>query len=706
MAAVAVDPAAWEFTKEGEALQTSNADNGFTFTLPEATETNDGDFAGISQTLELSKTNAGLSFDIKDSYTGATSGYHWMEIVLDDTVIWEADVAGGTGNWRTISLDLSRYLETPKLRRIGREKYVEDNDYDLTFRLIDRRGVTRFGIQVWADNFKLLSESPESPQNCEKKKVPPRLRELMVYYDKEDLIQPITEPEHFRIKRQQIVNAMSEAMGDLPERPKRERLEDFQIHVENSQIRGRYTKKTISFEAAPNETVHAFLYEPLDLQADEKRPGIVGMHPTGGAGKGCFESWPLCNFPIELAMMGYVVIIPDYPGFGDLRSYDFDTDRYESGTIKGVFSHMVCVDFLQAHPNVDPEKIGTIGHSLGGHNAMFLAAFDERVKIAVSSCGWTPFEYYETVEGRLKTWALPNYMPLLDSKFGSDHRQFPFDFHEVAAAIAPRVFFSSSPTGDGVFPGWGPKAAAPYIRKFYQAQNAELAFQFHQPLAQHRFPWDTRHEAYRAINDTLNYHFHGDLGLLAERDGEAAIPALKKALSDSDPMVRWAASALLAQTNDRSGLTQLRADFNEFASNQESFKHALELAAALAELGDSSGYELAAELAISGSTHGQRWRAAIVLARLSNLDSSMLAVADMNPTSVLKTMAAEETHEGVFFVLIDQVHKILTNRTDMIDIFASAKGNEHHSQPPPGNRHSIAQIFHEVAVRDKDKTWR
>ncbi|MDE0867341.1 MAG: alpha/beta fold hydrolase, partial [Rubripirellula sp.] len=111
-----------------------------------------------------------------------------------------------------------------------------------------------------------------------------------------------------------------------------------------------------------------------DMKPGEQRPGIVGMHPTGAAGKGCFKSWPLCNFPIELAMLGYVVNVPDYPGFGDSRPYNFESDRYDSGTIKGVFNHMTCVDLLQAHPDVDPNKIGAIGHSLGGHSAMFLAA--------------------------------------------------------------------------------------------------------------------------------------------------------------------------------------------------------------------------------------------------------------------------------------------------------------------------------------------
>ena len=78
----------------------------------------------------------------------------------------------------------------------------------------------------------------------------------------------------------------------------------------------------------------------------------------------------------------------------------------------------------------------------------------------------------------------------------------------------------------------------------------------------------------------------------------------------------------------------------------------------------------------------------------------------MDPIAALKTMAAEEKHEGVFFVFVDQVHKILENRTDMIDIFAIAKESKHHTEAPPGNRFRMAEIFHSVAVRDKDKTWR
>ena len=123
-------------------------------------------------------------------------------------------------------------------------------------------------------------------------------------------------------------------------------------------------------------------------------------------------------------------------------------------------------------------------------------------------------------------------------------------------------------------------------------------------------------------------------------------------------------------------------------------------------MGDTSGYEQAVELAAQGTTPGQRWRAAVVLAHLANADKTTLQAAGMNPIAALKTMAAEEQDEGVFFVFVDQVHKILKDRTDMIDIFAIAKESKYHPEAPAGNRFRMAEIFHSVAVRDKDKTWR
>ena len=51
-----------------------------------------------------------------------------------------------------------------------------------------------------------------------------------------------------------------------------------------------------------------------------------------------------------------------------------------SATMKGIVNHRRAVDLLASLPEVDPRRIGVIGHSLGGHNSLFVAAFDPRIK--------------------------------------------------------------------------------------------------------------------------------------------------------------------------------------------------------------------------------------------------------------------------------------------------------------------------------------
>ena len=105
------------------------------------------------------------------------------------------------------------------------------------------------------------------------------------------------------------------------------------------------------------------------------------MHPTGAQGKRIVAgAKPNRQYATELAERGYVVLAPDYPSFGDLKDYDFSADAYISGTMKGIVNHMRCVDYLISRREVDGKRIGVIGHSLGGHNALFVAAFDKRLK--------------------------------------------------------------------------------------------------------------------------------------------------------------------------------------------------------------------------------------------------------------------------------------------------------------------------------------
>lgn len=333
---------------------------------------------------------------------------------------------------------------------------------------------------------------------------------LLYFEDNNHQKEPVTTKTEWDKKRTQILENMQEVMGELPEHTG---LPDFDLQFKDSLREEGCVRYSISFLVAQDERITAYLYLPRLSQSKATYPAMLALHETDSLGKGSVDGQGINKnlaYAKELAQRGYIVIAPDYPSFGEMQNYDFEKDRYKSGTMKGVFDHMRCVDLLQAMSNVDPEKIGVIGHSLGGHNAIFLGAFDSRLKIVVSSCGWTLFDYYNTGERaieryghRLGPWAIPRYMPLLREKFGLDSTKIPFDFDEVIAAIAPRVFFSNSPTGDKNFDVNGVKKGIEESMQVYRFLKVPENLQVYYPNAGHDFPPEIREKAYEAIDKVL-----------------------------------------------------------------------------------------------------------------------------------------------------------------------------------------------------------
>lgn len=321
-----------------------------------------------------------------------------------------------------------------------------------------------------------------------------------------------TKPE-WEIKRAWILSNMEMVMGKLPERA---HLPPMNIQFIDSVRETNYTRYKISFTAAENETVIAYLYVPVQTAGLKKLPAMLALHPTGGGGKKIADGQGnLQNraYAKELADRGYVVIAPDYPGFGDAKDYDYKADRYQSGTMKSIFDNMRCIDLLQSRPDVDPKNIGVIGHSLGGHGAIFTAAFDTRLKVAVSSCGWTPMHHYfngdslaaQKYGGKLWPWAKETYMPLIQTQYGLDPDRLPFDFDEVIAAIAPRSFFSVSPVNDANFDVNGVKEGIVNIEGVYSFLNVPGNLQVRYPDSRHDFPPTARWQAYQFIDKAFGF---------------------------------------------------------------------------------------------------------------------------------------------------------------------------------------------------------
>lgn len=270
---------------------------------------------------------------------------------------------------------------------------------------------------------------------------------------------------------------------------------DVQIHAEE-RLEG-YVRRTISFAVEPGDRVPAYLLIPNGAR---RAPAAVCLHQTTKMGKAEPVGLGLKNlaYAKELAERGFVALAPDYPNFGDYK-VDVYARGWASATRKGIWNHMRAVDVLRAMPEVDPEKIAAIGHSLGGHNAIFLGAFDPRVKAVVSSCGFTAFPKY--MRGNLAGWSHKGYMPRIAERYGKDPARMPFDFTDLVASLAPRAFFANAPTRDDNFEVSGVRDVFDAARPAYAGIEDRLVAEH--PDAGHDFPPDVRERAYAFLKKAL-----------------------------------------------------------------------------------------------------------------------------------------------------------------------------------------------------------
>src|SRR3954469_22111542 len=246
--------------------------------------------------------------------------------------------------------------------------------------------------------------------------------------------------------REQTLARMQEVMGPLPDAA-RKVPPDLRV-LETEEFEG-YTRRKIDFAVEKGDRLPAYLLLPKGVKGHA--PAVLCLHQTVKIGKGSpagIGDRPTLFYAVELARRGYVTLAPDYPYFGENKSDPYALG-YASATMKGIWNHMRCVDLLQSLDEVDGERIGCIGHSLGGHNTLFVAAFDVRIKAAVSSCGFTSFAKY--YGGNLTGWSSDKYMPRIAKVYGKDPARMPFDFPEVLAAIAPRAAMVIAPTKDANF---------------------------------------------------------------------------------------------------------------------------------------------------------------------------------------------------------------------------------------------------------------
>ncbi len=326
--------------------------------------------------------------------------------------------------------------------------------------------------------------------------------DLLVWLDAKDKKQIIDDLAGWQRRKDHILANMQIVMGAYPTAAK----VALDLKIEGEEILDKVVRKKISFAVAKGDRVTGYLLMPRDLKG--KAPGMLCLHQTTKIGSGepaGVGGLKNLHYALELAQRGYVALAPDYPNFGSYK-VDAYAAGYDSTTMKGIWNHRCAVDLLQSLPEVDGQNLGVIGHSLGGHNALFVAAFEPRLKIVVSSCGFNAFPKYRG--GDLTGWSHKGYMPKIASDFGKKADKLPFDFTEILGSLAPRAVFINAPRSDSNFEVAGVKDCVNAAAPVYQLYDALGKLEAVYPNAGHDFPPDIRLKAYSAIDRQLRHRYH------------------------------------------------------------------------------------------------------------------------------------------------------------------------------------------------------
>lgn len=331
---------------------------------------------------------------------------------------------------------------------------------------------------------------------------PPRLERtnLLVFRAPDGSLTRVKTLADWQSRRAAIVTAMQSVTGPLPGREKRCPLD---WRIEEEVDCGRFLRRRISYAAEPGARVPAYLLVPKSaLTNPAPTPAVLALHQTHPLGPKAvvgLGNSPDDEYGVELARRGYVVLAPPYPLLADYHP-DVKTLGYRSGTMKAIWDNLRGLDLLASLPFARTNRFGAIGHSLGGHNAVFTAVFDERLHVVVSSCGLDSFVDYK--DGDLTGWTSVRYMPgLLDYK--DRLASLPFDFPELIASLAPRVCLLSAPVGDTNFKWRSVDAVARAAAPVYQLHGVPQNLRVEHPDCGHRFPPEMRELAYRLFDQHL-----------------------------------------------------------------------------------------------------------------------------------------------------------------------------------------------------------
>jgi Dienelactone hydrolase family len=228
-------------------------------------------------------------------------------------------------------------------------------------------------------------------------------------------------------------------------------------------------RQHVEYESESGLFVKGYLLKPKGIV--KPLPGVVALHSTSDnkmlyiAG---IETGKIVQLGFKMAKQGFVVFCPMCFLWHEKEDKTYEQQveifqerhPYSKGMAKMLFDAQRAVDVLVSLKEVDSNRIGALGHSLGAKEAFYLGAFDDRVKVIVSNEGGIGIDF--------SNWDAPWYLGKEINSFGHEH-------HELLALCAPKPFLLiGGDSADGSISNPYIDAVKPVYELYGKPQNIYL----------------------------------------------------------------------------------------------------------------------------------------------------------------------------------------------------------------------------------------
>lgn len=273
--------------------------------------------------------------------------------------------------------------------------------------------------------------------------------------------------EDWTARRAEYRRQLAEMLGlsPMPERT------ELQPVITGKLEREDFVVEKLHFQASPKLYVTANLYLPK--RVDKPAPAILyvcghSRQISNGVSFGNKTGYQ--HHGAWFARNGYVCLLIDTVQWGEIlgvhrgtyseQMWWWNSRGYTPAGLEAWFG-LRALDYLCSRPEVDADRIGMTGRSGGGAYTWFVAALDDRVKVACPVAGITDLQNH-VVDGCVDGHCDCMY-------FVNTHR---WDYAQLAALIAPRPLLLGNSDKDRIFPLDGVLRIHEQVRRIYNLHGA------------------------------------------------------------------------------------------------------------------------------------------------------------------------------------------------------------------------------------------